>query len=139
MTEPYGIGSATYDAAGGIEGIRQLVDDFYTIMDESEDVQTIRRMHPDDLETSKDKLACFLSGWMGGEPLYQKKYGSINIPMAHSFLKIGEKERDMWMSCMTKALEKQAYPDSLRKYLFEQLYFPAEKIRQVSEEKHAKH
>ncbi|CAA6828757.1 MAG: Hemoglobin-like protein HbO [uncultured Thiotrichaceae bacterium] len=137
MTEPYGIGSATYDAAGGINGIRQLVDDFYTIMDESEESQDIRKMHPEDLEVSKDKLACFLSGWMGGEALYQEKYGSINIPGAHSFLKIGEKERDMWMLCMAKALGKQDYADDLRRYLFEQLFQPAEKIRQVSEARHA--
>lgn len=136
MTQPYGIGAATHDAAGGLAGIQQLVDDFYTIMDSSDQYSAIRHMHPADLEKSKDKLSCFLSGWMGGERRYQQKYGSINIPEFHSFIKIGEQERDMWMSCMKQALAKQDYPESLKHYLTEQLFIPAERIRQASYRKH---
>ena len=132
MIQPYGSGSSTYDAAGGLSGISQLVDDFYDIMHESNDYTLLRKMHPNDLVISKDKLSCFLSGWMGGEALYAEKYGSINIPQAHAFIKIGIKERDMWMSCMVEALEKQDYPKSLVNYLTEQLSIPAERIRLAS-------
>lgn len=62
----YGTADASYQAAGGIEGIRRLVDDFYDTMDSWGPAQTIRRMHADDLTLSRDKLACFLSGWLAG-------------------------------------------------------------------------
>jgi len=136
MIQSYGNGSSTYEAAGGLRGIRQLVDDFYNIMNDVIDYRPLRRMHANDLEISKDKLTCFLSGWMGGDALYAPKYGSINIPQAHAFIKIGFQERDMWMSCMTQALEKQNYPDSLVQYLIEQLSIPAERIRLASEAYH---
>jgi len=132
MMEPYGIGATSYHAAGDIAGIRQLVDDFYTLMDESIDYYTIRQMHPKDLHSSKDKLSCFLSGWMGGEELYAQKYGSINIPQFHAFIKVGVAERDMWIACMREALQQQNYAESFKHYLIQQLSIPAERVRMAS-------
>lgn len=67
MNKPaFGTGDASYQAAGGIDGLRRLVDDFYRLMDERPEAALIRRMHPQDLSMARDKLACFLSGWLGG-------------------------------------------------------------------------
>ena len=134
-TIEYGKGSSTHDAVGGFEGIKQLVSDFYNIMSTNEDYRSIRQMHPKDLDISIDKLACFLSGWMGGERLYSEKYGSINIPQAHAFLKIEATERDLWLACMNDALSLQGYPNELIEYLNEQFFIPAERIRLASSEK----
>ncbi|MBL4760819.1 MAG: hypothetical protein JKY80_08235, partial [Mariprofundaceae bacterium] len=71
----YGEGSASYDAAGGLLGLQQLVKDFYDVMCRNPDYVVIRNMHPKDLRLSEDKLVCFLSGWLGGERLFAKKYG----------------------------------------------------------------
>ena len=128
----YGQGSATYDAVGGLQGLQQLVTEFYGIMDKSSAYAVIRDMHPTDLKESIDKLVSFLSGWMGGERLYAKKYGGIGIPQAHRHLAIDEAERDMWLACMHEALLKQDYPESLVSYLLEQLAIPAERVRVVS-------
>jgi len=127
-TPNYGEDSATYDAVGGLDGLQALVTEFYRIMDESSDYKAIRDMHPQDLTLSVDKLVSFLSGWMGGETLYMKKYGGGGMPQKHSHLNIGEAERDMWLNCMHEALSKQSYPESLVKYLMIQLAFPAERI-----------
>ena len=67
---PYGEGDASYRAAGGFEGLLGLVERFYRKMDELPEAARIRAMHPDDLTVSKDKLARFLSGWLGGPRLY---------------------------------------------------------------------
>lgn len=131
--ENYGDGDATFRAAGGQTGIRQLVDDFYDIMESNADYQTIHDWHPSDNEMSRDKLARFLCGWMGGPRLYREKYGSINIPGAHQHLGVTEAERDQWLNCMTEALAKQPYPDSLKQYLRRELAVPAERIRVASE------
>ena len=45
MSEQYGVGDASYRAAGGIEGLRRLVDDFYRCMDELPEAAAVRAMH----------------------------------------------------------------------------------------------
>lgn len=70
----YGVGDASYRAAGGIEGLRRLVDEFYRQMDEWPEAAALRRLHPEDLAPSRDKLASFLSGWLGGPKLFSEKY-----------------------------------------------------------------
>ena len=128
-TTPYGQGDATYQTVGGDKGLRKLVDDFYEVMETMPRAKEIRDMHPEDLLVARDKLYHFLSGWMGGPQIFQEKYGSINIPQAHSHLSIGVEERDAWMCCMRNALKKQDYPEDLKEYLLEQLAKPAEACR----------
>lgn len=136
-TTNYGEGSATYEAVGGLDGLRKLVTEFYRVMHESPAYSDIRDMHPQDLDLSIDKLVSFLSGWMGGEALYLKKYGGGGMPQVHMHLDIGEAERDMWLGCMHEALLAQSYPKSLVDYLITQFKFPAERIHQVSQARKA--
>jgi len=130
--EMFGEQDATYQALGGLDGLVKLVDEFYDAMETLPEAKRIRDMHKDDLTVSRDKLVCFLSGWTGGPRIYGDKYGSINIPMAHQHLTIDENDRNAWLLCMKAALDRCGYPEELKDYLLEQLYFPAERIRQVS-------
>ncbi len=132
----YGHADATFRAAGGEAGIRKLVNDFYEIMATRPQYQTIWNWHPGDGDVSRDKLAAFLCGWMGGPRRYSQKYGAINIPGAHSHLVVTEKERDQWLNCMTEALARQDYPASLKTYLAEQLAVPAGRILEASRKRH---
>ncbi|MDR7090604.1 MULTISPECIES: group II truncated hemoglobin [Cellvibrio] len=127
-TPLYGFSDTSFQAAGGIDGIRQLVDDFYQEMDALPEAATIRKMHKTDLAESRDKLTLFLCGWMGGPSLYHEKYGSINIPRDHAHLPIGEAERDAWLLCMERSIEKQGYSPEFSTYLLQQLRIPAERI-----------
>jgi len=127
----YGDGDATYQACGGEEGIRQLVETFYEVMDSLPKARGIRAMHPADLQLSIDKLACFLCGWTGGPKRYAERFGPIKIPRVHSHLPIGEIERDAWLLCMKHALTEQPFRDDLKGYLLDQLFVPAERIRLV--------
>jgi hemoglobin len=92
---------------------------------------TIYHWHPEDKEMSRDKLALFLCGWMGGPKPFIEKYGTIRIPDAHKHLDITAVERDLWLDCMARALAEQDYPPALVEYLRQQLYIPAERVRQV--------
>ncbi len=125
----YGTDDASFQAAGGEPGLRKLVDDFYQIMAELPEAREILQMHPEDLEESRDKLARFLCGWLGGPKRYQEKYGSIRIPPAHAHLKIGTAQRDAWLQCMSVALAKQPYTQEFKDYLLQQLSVPAERCR----------
>ncbi len=131
MKKPFGKADNSFQAAGGIEGINQLVKDFYQLMDELPEAQIIRTMHPENLSSSIDKLSCFLSGWLGGPRLYQEKYGSISIPGVHSHLAIGEGEKIAWLHCMKLAIDRQNYNLEFADYLIYQLSIPAERIQQV--------
>lgn len=96
----YGVGDASYQAAGGEAGMRKLVDDFYDAMEQLPEAQKVRKMHPADLTVLRDKLTLFLCGWLNGPRLYAQQYGPIRIPQVHSHLEIGRSERDAWLRCM---------------------------------------
>lgn len=129
----YGINDNSYQAAGKLAGIEQLVADFYQYMDSLPEAAVIRAMHQADLTLSQKKLSYFLSGWLGGPKLYGEHFGSINIPQAHCHLPVNETERDAWLLCMEKALNDQDYPADFKHYLMCQLRIPAERIRVASQ------
>jgi len=126
--QPYGVGDASYQAAGGEPGIRRLVDSFYDEMETLPLATGIRAMHPRDLATARDKLARFLCGWLNGPNRYREKYGAISIPGAHAHLAIGTSERDAWLACMKNAIACQPYPDDFKHYLLRQLSVPANRV-----------
>jgi len=130
----YGVGDQSFQAAGGVEGIKRLAQSFYDHMKVLPETQKIFVMHPGDTNLSIDKLARFLTGWLGGPRLYQEKYGGISIPMAHAHLDISEKERDAWLFCMQRALEDQPYDPTFKEYLLQQLAIPAERIRVAAQQ-----
>lgn len=132
-TPMYGFSDTSFKAAGGLEGIRKLVDDFYHEMDVLPEAAIIRAMHKPDLDESRDKLTLFLCGWLGGPRLYHEKYGSINIPKSHMHFPIGEAERDAWLLCMERAIAKQNFAPDFSIYLLNQLRIPAERIFQTSQ------
>ena len=130
----YGSGDASFLAAGGEAGIRQLVERFYALMDTRAVARDIRAMHPADLSVSRDKLATFLCGWLGGPRLYQDKYGSISIPGVHAHLAIDTAARDAWLTIMAAAVAEQTWSEDFKRYLLAQLAVPAERVRDVCAE-----
>ena len=125
----YGVGDTSFQAAGGEAGLFKLVDDFFDRMESDERFATIWHMHPDDKNISRDKLARFLCGWLGGPRLYNEKYGAIGIPRVHAHLAIETPERDQWLTCMTESVEQQPFDADFKTYLMEQLFVPAEAVR----------
>ena len=131
----FGTSDATYQALGGLEGIQQLVYDFYRAMETLPEAKHIRAMHSADLAESARKLVYFLSDWTGGPKLYAKHYGSISIPLAHRHLSATESDRDAWLMCMKHALASQSYSVELQAYLLKQLAVPAQRIVDVAQSK----
>ena len=127
----YGEGDRSFRAAGGEEGVAQLVEYFYEAMSTLPEAKRIREMHGEDLHLVTDKLKCFLCGWLGGPRLFDEKYGPIRIPVAHAHLPIDANDRDMWLHCMAEALKKMPYEEDFKEYLLRALRVPAERIRHV--------
>lgn len=129
ITRPYGTGDASFQAAGGESGLRRLVNDFFDRMSTDPRFTAIYAMHPEENEISRDKLACFLCGWLGGPKLYHEKYGAIGIPRVHAHLSIATPERDQWLTCMAEAVAEQPFQPEFKEYLMKQLFVPAEAVR----------
>lgn len=134
MAARYGEGDASFQAAGGEEGLRRVVDRFYDLMDTREVARGIRAMHPADLDVSRDKLARFLCGWLGGPKRYQERYGGISIPGVHSHLAVDAAARDAWLAIMAEAVAAQPWDEDFKVYLMQALAVPAERVRVVCEQ-----
>lgn len=98
--------TSPYEMMGGAAVVRRVVDRFYDIMDTDPAAAGIRSMHAKDLGPMRELLFEFLSGWLGGPPLYFQRPGHKCMGSAHSAFAIGENERDMWMMCMRRALRE---------------------------------
>lgn len=108
-----------YDQLGGDEGIKALVVEFYRQMDVSPETVGIRAMHPENLETSIEKLYEFLSGWLGGPQLYIEKHGHPRLRMRHMPFPIGPSESEQWLLCMDRALKERKIEPSKRLLLMD--------------------
>ena len=113
----------------GEEGIRRLADAFYEIMEEAHEAAGIRRMHADDLGPIKEKLYEYLVGWMGGPPLYARKTGTVCLTEPHEPYAIGPDERDQWLLCMYRALDRIGASDEVKEMLREPLFRVADTVR----------
>lgn len=119
MTTP--LAPTHYDQIGGEGGVRGLVTRFYDLMDSSTEAVHVRALHAATLKVSREKLFLFLSGWLGGPPLYTDRYGPPMLRARHLPFKIAERERDEWLWCMERALGEQPMPDELRAFLWQRL------------------
>lgn len=124
--------STSYFAAGEEEGIRALVTDFYSIMNELPEARNIRDMHKEDLAIIIDKLTLFLCMWLGGPRSYTQKYSSLGMPQVHMNLVINEAEKEAWLLCMDKAINKQNFSFEFKEYLRKEFRFPANMILKTS-------
>ena len=113
----------------GEQGIRELSNAFYDIMDTLPEAAGVRAMHAADLAPMKEKLAEYLIGWMGGPPLYAQKYGSVCMTEPHEPYHIGPEERDQWLLCMHRALQQIDASDELVEMLRIPLFRIADAVR----------
>jgi hemoglobin len=120
-----------YQRLGGAEGVRKLVDRFYDHMSEQPIAAEILKFHPPDLHGSRDKFYEFLSGWLGGPPLYVEKRGHPRLRMRHLPFAIDDAASDAWMHCMRMALEECVEDKLLRELLRSSFQRTADHMRNM--------
>ena len=113
----------------GDDGIKQLVNAFYDVMDELPLAADIRAMHAENLDSVKRMLTAYLTGWMGGPPVYQAIKGTVCLTDPHEPYRIGPKERDQWLACMGEALQRVSASEELKDMLKEPMYRVADTVR----------
>jgi hemoglobin len=118
-----------YELIGGDAKVRELVTRFYDLMELEEEYALLRRVHGASLESAREKLYMFLSGWLGGPPLYVERHGHPMLRARHLPFSIGVEERDQWMSCMIRAMEEVELPQELREGLAQAFFKTADWMR----------
>ena len=108
-----------YEAIGGEQAVRTLVDRFYDLMDTLPAAQGIRVLHPASLAGSREKLFMFLTGWLGGPPLYVERFGHPRLRARHLPFPIAEAERDQWLLCMQQSVNELEVEPQWRDFLME--------------------
>lgn len=119
----------TYELIGGATGLRELVDRFYDLMELEPEFAGIRAMHPTPLDSSRDKLYWFLSGWMGGPDMYIERYGHPRLRARHLPYPIASDERDQWLRCMAWAMQDVKVEPALQERLMQSFYQTADWMR----------
>lgn len=103
-----------YALLGGEDGVRRLTRRFYELMDTLPEAWDVRRLHPDDLRNSEQKLFMYLSGWLGGPDLFVASFGHPRLRARHLPFSIDSRARDQWMLCMRLAAEEFILDTPLR-------------------------
>lgn len=122
-----------YTLLGGEARVFELVDRFYDLMDQIPEYAGIRRLHPPSLETSRNKLKWFLSGWLGGPDLYVQRFGHPRLRARHLPFPIGMHERDQWLSCMNEAMDHLQVDEPLKAALQQAFFQTADWMRNKEE------
>jgi hemoglobin len=126
-THAWGEARTPYDEVGGDVVVRALVEGFYDLIEA--DSPPLRAMLPRDTSTSRQKLYEFLSGWLGGPPLYMERRGHPRLRLRHMPFDIGTPEAEEWMRCMRKAIASVGTEIRLASFLDRELGQAAQGLR----------
>jgi len=125
--------SSPYQRMGGEAVVRGLVDHFYDGMDSQAEFATIRTYHSESLDHARSALFDFLSGWLGGPQLYVEKYGHPRLRQRHLPFSIGVTERDQWLACMSRAMQKTGLDEKIQTELQQSFFKTADFMRNQQE------
>lgn len=108
-----------YEAIGGEPVVRALTTRFYELMDTLPEAARCRAVHSPTLEGSREKLYEYLTGYLGGPPLYTEKRGHPRLRGRHFDAAIGPAERDEWLLCFRRAMEDTIANEKLRAIIWD--------------------
>jgi len=120
-----------YEWIGGEAKVQQLVERFYDLMDLEPRYAALRAAHGTTLEQARQKLAWFLTGWLGGPQHYTDRFGHPRLRMRHMPFSIGIQERDQWLACMDQAMGEVGIDAALRERLRNSFFQTADWMRNV--------
>lgn len=107
-----------YEAIGGDATVRALTRRFYELMDTLPEAARGRAIHPADLSGSEAKFYDYLTGYLGGPPVYVEKHGHPMLRRRHFVAPIGPAERDEWLLCFRRAMDETIENEKLREIIW---------------------
>ena len=97
-----------YERLGAASRVQMLVDVFYDIVETEPEGEILHRLHlrGHGVAHSRIEQFNFLSGFLGGPKLYVEKFGHSDVREMHRHVEIGTAEKDAWLLCMSKAIDR---------------------------------
>ena len=106
-----------YEAAGGDETFKTLVERFYARVASD---PLLRPIYPEqDLSSATERLTLFLIQYWGGPDTYSARRGHPRLRLRHQPFAIGRAERDAWLRHMTAAVESLGLSPDLQSELLD--------------------
>jgi len=111
-----------FEAMGGHDTIRRVVNRFYDLMDSEPAYAELRAMHAPDLAPMRESLASFLAGWSGSPRDWFEQNPGKCMMSAHGGFAISQKTAAQWAEAMQRAIadcgpESRELGDALAKIL----------------------
>ncbi len=100
-TTPGQPGTSLYDRIGA-DALVRLVGRFYERVAED---PRLAPLFPADLTLTAEKQLAFLTGFLGGPPLYLQRFGHPRLRARHLPFPITPERAGAWLACMRGALE----------------------------------
>jgi hemoglobin len=115
-TSPPSRGPSLYDLIGSEEGVRNLVETFYDIVEFEPEGRELHLLHlrGHGVAHSRIEQFNFLSGFFGGPRLYAEKYGHSNVREMHEHVEINAAAKDAWLNCMSIAIDRVGLPAEIK-------------------------
>ena len=115
-----------YEAVGGAETFRRLIEHFYAGVAED---PVLRPLYPDeDWDEAPHRLRMFLEQYWGGPRTYGEQRGHPRLRMRHAPFAIGPRERDAWLTRMRAALDAVDLPAEQDTILWDYLQMAAHSL-----------
>lgn len=92
-----------YERLGGEDAVRRFTRRFYALMDREPEAAACRAIHPADLAGSEQKLFEYLTGWLGGPPIFVERRGPPMLRARHLHAPIAGPEIAGWLHCFRRA------------------------------------
>ncbi|MFK7838359.1 MAG: group II truncated hemoglobin [Sulfitobacter sp.] len=95
------------DQIGGEEGLRELVEHFYDLVETAPEAQRLLDLHMDGhgLAHTREEQFNFMSGFMGGRQYYLEKHRHMNVREIHAHVPIFPQDAGLWLSVMDRTLQ----------------------------------
>src|SRR4030095_3698814 len=111
-----------YEALGGAETIRLIVESFYPKVQAH---PLIGPLFPPDIDPVIEKQYLFLTQFFGGPSLYSDKYGHPMMRARHLPFAITPERAGAWLDCMRGALQEVGIDEELQTIVIDRLSGPA--------------
>jgi hemoglobin len=116
-----------YEAVGGEETFRRLVEAFYAGV---ADDPVLRSLYPEeDLAPAAHRLRLFLMQYWGGPTTYSEQRGHPRLRMRHAPFAINSAARDAWLTHMRAALDSLELAPQFEAALWDYLVRAADSLR----------
>lgn len=114
--------STIFEAVGGVEGIKRIVQAFYPKVLKN---PLIGPLFPADIDPVMERQTLFLSQFFGGPSLYSDQHGHPMMRARHMPFPITPERAEAWLGCMRAALAETDLPAELQELILDRLSGPA--------------